>query len=462
MGARPKNLLAASATALALGLCLCAPALGIDQTDRTFGTDGVAEIPLPPEAHAHEGLPAILDLAGDPGGKMVAAIGGGFFSSRYFGAASFTPDGTLDDSFGSEGFTEQVEIHREEMLVRSQAQAVAAQSDGKIILVGYQLDDVHGTAPVLARYLPDGSLDQSFGDDGLVTPKPASEGTDGAHPVEGGGILHDVAIQTNGRIVAVGAQNEFHGAPPADMVIAYKPNGRLDRSFGHHGRVLFPVVHRGFESTALHSVKILADGKILLAGYRLGHLFLARLTKTGALDDRFGGGDGKVSLKVNHTRSGETNCCQDDAALAVQSDGRILVASESLGLTYEGLALVRFKANGALDRSFGRGGFLAQRIAQRVGIPSDVAVQGNGRILVVGQGQEKLNIFLSALRLLPSGKVDRKFGQNGIAKLDRGGQAAAFAALTQRNGRVVAGGAFEIGSPENRITKLLMTRYSAR
>jgi hypothetical protein len=124
--------------------------------------------------------------------------------------------------------------------------------------------------------------------------------------------------------------------------------------------------------------------------------------------------------------------------------------------------LVRLKADGAIDPSFGHRGSLPQTIAKRLGILHDLAVQGDGRIVIVGQGPETrkgFNVFLSALRLLPDGTVDRSFGQDGIAELKRGGQAAAMAALTQRNGRVVAGGAFELQDGKKAATELLMTRY---
>src|SRR5262249_36149635 len=148
------------------------------------------------------------------------------------------------------------------------AEALALQPDGRIVVAGYRYDSFDGFAPVLARFRPDGRLDRSFGRGGVAAPKPGSEGKRRTL-ASSGGELQYVAIAPSGRIVAVGAQDEENGpfAPPLGMVIAYRPNGRVDPSFGRHGRVLFPDgPGRHFEYTALRSVKILRDGKILVAG----------------------------------------------------------------------------------------------------------------------------------------------------------------------------------------------------
>lgn len=447
------------AAVFCVALSLAAAAFGADQTDRSFGQNGVAEIPLPPEGRKGGVEPGIWDLAEAPGSKMVAAIGD-FSVSSYFGLARFGLNGALDTSFGNEGFAKRLEIPRREGVISPQAQAVAVQSDGKFVVVGYQENELSGTAPVLARYRSNGSLDPSFGHRGIVAPKPASEGGDAAHPVQGGGVLHDVAIQPSGRIIAVGAQNEFHGARPAGLVIAYKPDGRIDRSFGNRGRVLFPVNPRAFEYTALRSVKLLPDGKILVAGYRHGRLFLARLTRGGNLDRRFGGGDGTASLKINYI-SGQF-CCPQEASLALGQAGQILVGAEGRRGRDEGLFLAGFSADGRLDRSFGAGGLLAGGTARRMPHPYDLAVQGNGRIVVVGEGpstSEGSVPDLAALRLFPDGTLDRSFGRHGIKALKAGEIATAHAALTQSNGRVAAAGAFAVPSGKSYETTLLLTRY---
>jgi uncharacterized delta-60 repeat protein len=441
--------------ALVLGaLCLATGALAADQTDPSFGQNGVAEVALPAEAHGNAA--GILDLAAAPEGRMVAAIGN-FAGYWYFSAARFDRDGVLDTSFGTGGFTKAVELSKPGRTgPQAQAQAIAMQPDGKIVEVGYQESFDGGQySPVLVRYLANGSLDRSFGGDGLVAPRPPFEGGGAEHGGQGGDILHDVAIQPGGRIVAVGTQNEHLGGRPAGLIIAYTPEGKIDRSFGKEGRVLFPHRRVGINFTALMAVKVLRSAKVLVAGYRNDRLFLARLDRNGELDRSFGAkGNGTVAINA-----GIKGCCPSAASLAVQRDGRILVQGNY------GLILARFKADGTLDRSFGRRGFAGHGVAGSSVEGYDMALQGDGRIVVAGfeaRVAPNRHIFTvaSTARYLPSGKPDSSFGIDGVQALPLGHGGGAFAALTQPDGQVVIGGGIfgpaNEGSSED---KLLLTRF---
>ncbi len=444
--------------------CACTGAIAADRTDHSFGHEGVALVPLPAEAR---GIPGgIQDLARAPGGKMMAAIGV-TGSDAYFQAARLNADGSLDRAFGTEGFTKGMEETPtpgpEISEIETQAEAIVVQPDGKVVLAGFQKAGsgrFQRRAPLLARYRPDGSLDSSFGNRGFVAPKPPYE-PDRRHPEAGGFVLHDVAIQPGGRILAAGAQNETHGGPPAGLVIAYRPDGRVDRGFGDQGRILFPSP-RDNRSTLLAAVAPLPGGGVLVAGYRHARLFLVRLTAGGRPDRAFGGGDGKVSVKVN---AGSNVCCQETASVAVDRHGRILVQGEAARGGGDGIALARFTPDGVLDRSFGRNGLLAFGTASRIRFPHDVAVQGDGRIVIVGWVPKTGKSFtpdLAALRLLPDGRPDLSFGNAGLHRLVAGDRSAAFAALTQPNGRVVAAGALARQVGEERFeTELLLTRFLA-
>jgi uncharacterized delta-60 repeat protein len=454
---RPRLALLAAALVLAL-LCLAASALAADQSDPSFGQNGVARVPLPPKAALAEA--GIWDLAGTPEGKMAAAIAGESYAG-YFGAARLNEDGTIDKSFGQEGFTAAYEVPPLEEAhpaapqfdskQKTQAQRLAVQADGKVVVVGYLEEESFNHslsfAPVLTRYGTDGSLDPSFGEGGVVAPKADNE--------VGAEVLHAVAIAPSGRIIAVGAAAESrYGNSGRDLILAYTPNGKLDRSFGFRGEGFFPNlrISRSHPATTLTAVRVLPSGKILIAGYLFGRLLLARLTAQGKFDSSFGGGDGKVSLKVGEP----FQCCGEVASLALQSDGKILLAGEVSGAHRYRLALARFRANGSLDPSFGEGGLAPARATWGISDPRDIAVGGDGRILVVGfrRGAGKGPTF-RALRYLPSGKLDRGFGKDGLALLSPGAQSAATAALTQADGRVAVGGVLA----EDYESELLLSRY---
>jgi uncharacterized delta-60 repeat protein len=459
MSAKTKTLFVIG-MALALALVTAAAAGAGDRTDRSFGTDGVSVVEAPVET---QGRPvAISDLAAGQDGRMLGAIAG-LDGAGYFALARFDRDGAPDLSFSDDGFSARLRVRHRGPVgdgLQTQAEALALQPDGKVLVAGYQFNFDEGTAPLLARFRPDGSLDQSFARGGVIAPKPASEGTDVRHPIEGGGLLHDVAVQPGGRIVVVGGQNEGVGGRPAAMAIAYRRDGSVDRAFGRRGRLVLASSHR-FLYSSLTTVEVLRNRKILAAGYLEGRLVVMRLTADGRLDRGFGGGDGKVMP----IPKGFDFCCQGPALLAVLPNGRILVGSEPARDAERPLALARLRPDGRLDRSFGKGGLATGRPPAGRSFymnPTDLSVQGNGRIVVVGYEekigpQHKVFNLFTALRYLPSGALDRSFGEGGVQTVSSGGGTLADAALTQPDGQVVVAGGVE--SEADVPPGLLLTRY---
>jgi uncharacterized delta-60 repeat protein len=439
---------------------LLAAAAAADRTDTSFGGGGVAAVPPPAEAQGRN--VGVSDLAVLPGGGLLAAASG-IEGSRYFAAARLGADGALDPGFGSGGFTKRLRIRRRGFAwegLRTQAQHLAVQRDGKVVVAGYAVNESGGTAPLLARFRAEGALDASFGRGGVVVSKPGAEKPDPLDPYRGGGVLHDVAIQAGGRIVAAGSLNETAGPDPAGLVTAYRPSGQVDSSFGRHGRV---VVHaRGHTLyTAFTDVEVLRNRKILVAGYLRGRVVLLRLTATGRVDRGFGGGDGKVFLG----RTNRVLCC-GPALVAVQPDGRILLAGEGLHSGGATMLLARLRPSGRLDRSFGKRGVAAQR-ARRAGYftPLDIALQGS-RIVFPGvqpRADRQLREFsvFTTIAYAAGGKLDRSFGPEGVQLLPYQGGGTANAAAVQPDGRLVVAGGVEGRNDLPPEPALLLTRYLA-
>ena len=180
---------------------------------------------------------------------MVGQAGSYYSNQRRtkFALARYNSDGTLDASFGGDGkvmtrFTSGYES----------ATGVAIQADGKIVAVGTAGRNFDNKF-ALARYNGDGTLDASFGGDGKVMTD-FSAGWDGAS---------GVAIQADGRIVAVGAAGQRHD--DSKFVLArYNSDGTLDASFGGDGKVETDFTIWGGEA---NGVAIQADGKIVAAGW---------------------------------------------------------------------------------------------------------------------------------------------------------------------------------------------------
>jgi uncharacterized delta-60 repeat protein len=464
-------------------------ALAADPTDTTFGADGIAEIEARIPATGQVG--GVVDLESAEGGKMLAAVYAIARGGHYFAAARILRNGRVDRTFGQAGFTPRFRFGRESEVGAGgvlQAEAVAAQGDGKVLLAGYR--EVRAAyAPALARFTSQGKLDHRFGQGGRIIPQPTYEGR---HVYEGGERLHDLAVEPDGTIVAVGdiIPERYRGAGrgpgrPGALVIAYRPDGRVDRRFGQRGRLRI-LVPRGDAYTGFTEVKVLPSGKLLVSGYLRQRLVLYRLTANGRVDRSFGKG-GRVTVGEPSDSPAITRGGYLRAPFAVDARGGIVLC----GLLYpdggrfeEPVALLRLFASGRRDRSFGQSRYMEPVPTdgqaphpRRHGVqgfsfePQGVAIDGRGRTVVVGielapytRGQDESGYqYFAARRFLPDGRRDRSFGHGGVWDTNPPrSQSMARAALTQPDGEVVAGGWVQLereGGNGTGNTAMMLTRY---
>jgi uncharacterized delta-60 repeat protein len=410
-------------------------------------------IPVPRSA-TQNAAPSIGDFAEAPGGAVLAAITSPSLGHGDFLAARFGPDGELDRGFGEDGFTATLPNPR-----GLQGQAIATRPGGGSVLVGYHRLFIKGPMPVLAAYTADGTLDPRFGTDGRLEPKAGSLGVRTA-------TLHDVAVGGDGTILAVGATEEkavgVSSAKsgrfrPSGIVVAYRPDGRLDRRFGDEGRVLFPPTKASKGSTGytgLTSIALESSGRILVAGFQRSRLFVARLLPDGSPDRGFGD-DGRVVIKVDRSRYGCYGNCPSSAPIALLPHGKILVLN---ALYSKAVALIRLRPDGRPDASFGTGGVRRVK-ASRSFLPFAMAVAG-GRIVLAGWELEvtkEAEFAYAVRRYRLDGRPDRTFGRGGLDQRTIKNAASAFAALARSDGSVWVGGSQSGESPN----ALLLARYPA-
>jgi uncharacterized delta-60 repeat protein len=276
-----------------------------------------------------------------------------------------------------------------------------------------------------------GDLDPSFGSGGIVV-------TDF---FAGFDFATSLAIQSDGKIVAAGqASNEF--ALSNDFALArYNSNGSLDTSFGSGGKVItdFFGGEDGIDSLAVQS-----DGKLVVAGFastgglKTRDFALARYNADGSLDTSFGSG-GKIKTDF----FGDIDEARD---VAVQSDGKLVVAgfASTDGLITRDFALARYDTNGSLDTSFGSGGKIETDFFGDIDEAHGVAIQSDGRIVLAGKARG-LNPFDFALaRYNVDGSLDASFGSGGKLITNFGNTAQAFNVILQTDGKIVAvGGRFD-------------------
>jgi uncharacterized delta-60 repeat protein len=369
------------------------------------------------------------DVAIQPDGKILAVSELQDGNSHWwFGVYRWLPNGDLDRSFGSGGWVAN------DLGIFPMPHTVALQADGKI-LVGGQVE-----CPGLqlcfgiVRYNPNGSLDSSFGVSGV-----ARAGFPGSRC---GCELHDLAVQRNGRIVAVGWR--FRGGDAQDdMLLAvarFLPDGRLDRTFSGDGRFSRDF---GYGDDLGSAVAVQPDGRIVVGGvasyrYRTEADFVVvRLRPNGRLDRTFSG-DGVKTVNFRGQRY------DDLYGLDLQRDGHIVAAGISaVGFRRDAprFAVLRLNRNGTLDRRFGR---RLLKPGPHGGYARAILADSSGGILVGGLAYDDSALDTSAwalVRYRPSGALDRSFGRGGIVLSDFGTGADWVGALAaQRDGKVVAAG----------------------
>lgn len=287
--------------------------------------------------------------------------------------------------------------------------AIAIQPDGKIVVAGYTGNGGRETDVLILRYNPDGTLDNTFGDNGVVTyDSPTSE--------------HDearaVALQEDGKIVAVGYNDKFEGYELENvLVIRLNADGSLDNTFGTSGVVSTDVEVYDYGN----AVAIQDDGKILIAGETSTandkYVLLMRYNSDGSIDTTFGD-DGIVKY--------------DDVGwdiandLALQHDNKIVLTGttslpSSLGL--ERLLVLRYTESGILDNTFGTDGVVIHDSGYAGTSGSKISVQQDGLILVGGGiwDYSSYNNAVILLRLNANGTFDDSFGIDGVSTFNRGG-----------------------------------------
>jgi uncharacterized delta-60 repeat protein len=316
-------------------------------------------------------------------------------SARAMTAAQYLPDGTLDPSFGLGGIAR---IFRGDFPTSSGTD-LALQADGKAVLVGSELGVVSDSSRLdilVARLNLDGTRDTSFGGgDGAVYLDFQSQQDAAAA----------VAIDSAGRIVVAGTSSLFNSDSNA-VVVRLLPDGSLDPSFGTQGTV---VIDLGTDFDRASGLALQADGALLVVGsYQPSFLvpWLARLLPDGSRDRRFGR-KGMV-IPRNGGRWYD---------VAIQPDGRIVTAGEMLGE----IAVARYLLNGKADSGFGVNGIATAQVDPTGFLSSranGMAIHADGRIFVVGDASSTNVSDMAAAAFLPDGSLDARFGSGGTVRQD--------------------------------------------
>ncbi len=328
--------------------------------------------------------------------------------------------GSLDQTFGTGGKVSLTIGSGDERL-----NAVAVQSDGKIVVGGY----TNNYDFAILRYNTNGTLDTTFDGDGIVTTDFFSN-TD---------QIRALAIQSDGKIVAAGYT--FTGSGYSNIAVArYNTNGSLDTTFDTDGKQTVEFV--AFQSNVASAMAIQPDGKIVLAGYAgtTPNFAVVRLTTAGALDTTFDT-DGKLLIDMGSN--------DNATAVAVQSDGKIVIG----GLSND-FSIARVNANGSLDTTFDSDGKVFTSVTAGSDSLYSILIQGDGKIVAAGGGGNGGSSDFALARYNANGSLDTTFDGDGIVVTDFAGDYDnAFAAALQPDGKIVAAGWAYNGTTEYGVAR---------
>lgn len=262
------------------------------------------------------------------GEQTVTFVFGDDGSNLDFAVARYNTDGSLDSSFGTGGV-----VKTDYFQLSDTASAVRIQADGKIVAVGTSEGSSSSFDFALVRYLPNGTLDTRFGQQGKVFTDLHTQGGEGATAT---------VLQADGKIIAGG----YETTPDASdrfTLVRYNQGGKVDRTFGKNGLVTINF-GRVLQSVGSGGLAVQPDGKVVVVGFASGEssnddFLISRILSKGQPDSSFGTG-GKVTTSFGNLNGGSF-------ATALQSDGKIVAVGFQATNTSNGvdLAVARYLGN---------------------------------------------------------------------------------------------------------------------
>ena len=307
------------------------------------------------------------------------------YSADAWQLTRLNPDGTLDTSFGVNGVALATFPITASTGTYPDPYTIVVQPDGNI-LVGGKIVEGYGT-PALCRFTASGQLDLTFGTGGFADLS--------AYETPSSAWVDDIALRPDGRILLAIDNNGSAFLRAAQLL----PSGLPDTTFGGGG--ITPQLVSG----ATVTVDLLPNGEFLLAGLNTVAMFNASGT---ALDTAFGSNGSRT---VNFGSSSASI-----AASAVDSTGRILLAGSAIdpNTGLGDMAVARLTAQGNLDTTFGSGGSALVNVGGTNDTATSLVVQAGDKPVLAGLAVTTGNQWSAAIvRLTASGALDSTFNGSG-------------------------------------------------
>ncbi len=308
--------------------------------------------------------------------------------------------GTFDSSFGTDGMARFAPSTSHDFLEK-----ILVQEDGKILTAGRSRYDNSNYDIYVSRQNADGSLDATFGTNGISH----YQATQAIYI----NAARDIAFGNDGLIFIAGYTYDFTNNE--GFVLCIDENGYEYPYFGNNG---FAISEYG-GGIVYEALDVDSYGRPIVTGYLNDTIVVRRYNAVGQLDPSFGD-NGTVQIGF------------DDAlfsfgyAINVLEDNKILVAGTKieLGTNIQNAFIMRLKANGTLDNTFGNNGCLNLNVGDLAEYALDIAIDADGNYLVAGHSEipnnsetlPKYEAYVT--RVLSNGTVDTSFGTNGFTRFE--------------------------------------------
>jgi uncharacterized delta-60 repeat protein len=351
--------------------------------DQTFGTEGTLIIDL---NNASVENPSHMEVLSN--GKILinGVSDGDLFLLR------LNSDGSIDPDFGTNGYV----IYDINAGTDDYAGSFAVRPSGEIIMVGYAYDGPGGGSGCVVQFTENGILDDSFGTNGKLQINNVN------NIVE---ILTDIALSPSGDAFVMGSINQLN---VTDNVYIYcvSPNGTLNTAFNGIGYKLLAI---GDGDDSAGCLAVLSSGKIIVAGItevENDNPFIVQLEPDGSYDSTFGA-DG-IQILSSIYSLGVTD-------IHIDPDGKIVLASGTYLEFLSNMLIVRLNTNGSLDTNFGTNGYTTTSAGGSAGTEQGVslATDSNGNYIMSGITGEPISGSIQQVLL--------KYGNsiNSIAKANQ-------------------------------------------
>ncbi len=403
--------------------------------DQTFGVGGKVIIPADSTATTK----AVV-IQSD--GKIISGTSTTINNIQYLTLIRYHTDGSFDTTFGING---RINVHPGSFCSLGD---IALQPDGKIIVGGNVSDTTTNNRGgfLLIRYLPNGTLDSTFGNNGMVKTYPQTY-----YSLS----LTCIIIKPDGKIVAGGSISSI-AFTEDPFVEQYLPNGQPDNSFNSNA---FYISLPYGNAKSVSNMVATADGKIIASieakmvpANNSSDFLIAKLLANGSNDSSFG------KNGINYTDF--NNSGDMSYGITMLPDSSLVLSGSYMQSGFYHFALVKYTPNGKVDSSFGTNGRVTTRLSGKSSAVNKIITDPSGKLIVCGYAYSGLwsdNAYDFALAVYNSnGSLDSTFGRNGMLTTDfANGKDNANALSLQADGKIVLAG----DSYNGHVTSIALARY---